>query len=373
MHRTRNFFTALFFIGILFFGIYLYVQYKINQENERIAEAIEQKKYDVVLEAYAKLTPENFKPDGKGIRRCFYKAYALQHTGHEREAMPYWTKILDNSGTQRYRMHAYLYMAQTAMDEKNYDFAESCLKKPELMDPAGELFADASFYLARIYYQKNEMDNAVALLQPLIKAGGNEKLLKSMKDLAGEINIKRIFSRRITSDSVDYTIHAGDTLSALADRYKTTPDLIRKTNSLVSSVLRQANHIKIVKSNFSIKVSKTKNILTVYENGEFFKEYLVGTGRDNVTPIGKFYIVDKQVNPTWFRHDGQVIPFGTKENLLGTRWMSINYPGYGIHGTWEDDSVGKQSSAGCIRLRNSDVEELFIYVPANTEVEISES
>jgi lipoprotein-anchoring transpeptidase ErfK/SrfK len=50
--------------------------------------------------------------------------------------------------------------------------------------------------------------------------------------------------------------------------------------------------------------------------------------------------------------------------------MSINYPGYGIHGTWDKESLGKQSSAGCIRLQNSDIEELFTIIPLHTKVKI---
>ena len=74
-----------------------------------------------------------------------------------------------------------------------------------------------------------------------------------------------------------------------------------------------------------------------------------------------------------------MVPFGDKENILGTRWMSLTATGetppargYGIHGTWEPATLGKQSSAGCIRMRNSDVEELFMLVPEGTPVTIVE-
>jgi lipoprotein-anchoring transpeptidase ErfK/SrfK len=45
-------------------------------------------------------------------------------------------------------------------------------------------------------------------------------------------------------------------------------------------------------------------------------------------------------------------------------------PRYGIHGTWETNSIGKQSSAGCIRLLNDDVAELFLLLPLGTSVTI---
>lgn len=34
---------------------------------------------------------------------------------------------------------------------------------------------------------------------------------------------------------------------------------------------------------------------------------------------------------------------------VGTRWMGLSIPGYGIHGTNEPKSIGKAASHGCIR------------------------
>ena len=46
--------------------------------------------------------------------------------------------------------------------------------------------------------------------------------------------------------------------------------------------------------------------------------------------------------------------------------------GYGIHGTWDDNSIGKSESAGCIRMHNRDVEELYTLVTVGTPVEIKD-
>ena len=98
------------------------------------------------------------------------------------------------------------------------------------------------------------------------------------------------------------------------------------------------------------------------------------------TPAGTFKIVDKISEPPWWPGDGQPpIPYGDKRNILGTRWLAIEATGdtprvrgYGIHGTWDDSSIGKQSSAGCVRMRNKDVEEVFMMMPRGTPVKIVE-
>jgi len=50
--------------------------------------------------------------------------------------------------------------------------------------------------------------------------------------------------------------------------------------------------------------------------------------------------------------------------------MGIDFPGYGLHGTTDPKSLGKQVTQGCVRLSNSDVEELYTIVPIGTEVVI---
>ncbi|MDA0991414.1 MAG: L,D-transpeptidase, partial [Verrucomicrobia bacterium] len=117
--------------------------------------------------------------------------------------------------------------------------------------------------------------------------------------------------------------------------------------------------------------------LVVYLDGKFFKRYGVGTGKYGKTPLGEFEIYDKITEPVWWRPDGKEIPFGDPLNILGTRWMAIRATGdtpqvrgYGIHGTWDDSSIGKAESAGCIRMRNSEVEELFDLLPYLTPVRI---
>jgi len=44
-----------------------------------------------------------------------------------------------------------------------------------------------------------------------------------------------------------------------------------------------------------------------------------------------------------------------------------------IHGTSDEQRIGEPASHGCIRMRNTDVVELFDLVPAGTQVDISET
>ncbi len=99
------------------------------------------------------------------------------------------------------------------------------------------------------------------------------------------------------------------------------------------------------------------------------KTYIVSTGAHNSTPAGTFKIVNKIKDPTWFK-EGQAIPSTSPGNHLGPRWMGFDRKSYGIHGTVEPQKLGQQVSAGCIRMKNEEVKELFELIPVGTEVTI---
>lgn len=188
--------------------------------------------------------------------------------------------------------------------------------------------------------------------------------------LLGEVNIALALSPRNMPEKVEHVVQPGDSLVVLARRYGTTVDAIRKGNGLSGSIIRVNDRLRILTGKFRIQISKSKNTLDLYLNDRLFKQYRVGTGEYGKTPEGDFMIMEKIAQPTWWK-DGKAIPYGHPDNVLGTHWMSLNIPGYGIHGTWEPETIGKQASAGCVRLLNEEIEELFTLVPEGTPVTIS--
>jgi lipoprotein-anchoring transpeptidase ErfK/SrfK len=86
------------------------------------------------------------------------------------------------------------------------------------------------------------------------------------------------------------------------------------------------------------------------------------------SPSGSFEIVHRIPDPTWYTK-GKVVPPG-KNNPLGTRWLGLSQKGYGIHGTNNPSSIGRNASHGCVRMRNRDVEELFEMVSVGDPVEM---
>lgn len=198
---------------------------------------------------------------------------------------------------------------------------------------------------------------------------GSSTLADGIKGF-GQANIQLLFSKEETPYSAIHVVKSGESLAAIAKKYNMTVELLAESNGITGSAIRKKDRLKVCTAKFSILIDKSQNTLTLKANEELFKIYSVGTGKEGSTPIGEFQVTHKLTEPTWYHPQGGVIPYGDKANLLGSRWIGINSPGYGIHGTWEPDSVGKQSSAGCIRLLNSQVEELYKIITEGTSVTI---
>ncbi|MGJ0322717.1 L,D-transpeptidase [Aliarcobacter cryaerophilus] len=132
-----------------------------------------------------------------------------------------------------------------------------------------------------------------------------------------------------------------------------------------------------------IKVDSKTNIMELFakngENEEKIKSYIVSTGKDSIKkPLGVGRISQISLNPVWyptqdtkksFAKKGiilpDVVPPNHKYNYMGMAKLNLTHSvdgntTYRIHGTLNEKTLGRNESAGCIRMRNNDVVELAI-------------
>ena len=238
------------------------------------------------------------------------------------------------------------------------------------LDAASKLFADEKYALCR-----DECWKALDLVNE------TDPLWSKGTDLLGKASMV-IFTTDVRApEKILHHVKGGDSLLKLAIANDTTMEAIRKSSGMApdDNVIRPGQSLSIYKGVWSIKVSKSRYRLYVYDGGRLFKVYAVGIGRQDRTPAGTFELGVKQRNPDWY-NKGRKYEYGSPENILGTRWMALNptgstsqdLMGYGIHGTNDPANVGKSTSNGCVRMRNDDVDELFAITPMKTPVEIVE-
>ena len=107
---------------------------------------------------------------------------------------------------------------------------------------------------------------------------------------------------------------------------------------------------------YSIVINTAEHTLYLYIDDGLYKTYPVAVGKPSTpSPKGTFTILHKSLYPGG--------PFGA-------RWMGLSKPHYGIHGTNNPNSIGKDISHGCIRMQNEDVIELYDLVLIGDIVEI---
>lgn len=189
--------------------------------------------------------------------------------------------------------------------------------------------------------------------------------------------------------AMSYVIQGGDVLSTIVKRFALQIDwrFIQRINNIANpSRIRAGQRIKLITGPFHAVIHKNSYQLDLYmgdeDNRVFVKSYPVGLGASNSTPIGMFRIRShsKLINPEWpDPYTGRIYSADDPANPIGERWLGLqgldeatrDLVGYGIHGTIAPDSIGKQASMGCIRMRAKDVEVIYeVLVESVSTVEI---
>ena len=226
---------------------------------------------------------------------------------------------------------------------------------------------------AEKYETDGEKLKAKEVYNKIIEDYPEYEKVQQIQDKLGELNLSIITSNTATPQTVLHEVVPGDSIGKLAKQYNTTKELIKKTNVLKSDVIRVGQKLRIWNAPFNVFVDKSQNILMIKSGDEVLKVYHVSTGANNITPVGTYKIATKLANPVWFKPGGAPVPPESPENVLGTRWMGFDTdPHYGIHGTTQPDKIGQQVTAGCVRMINGEVEELFDLLPVGTQVVIQD-
>jgi LysM repeat protein len=201
------------------------------------------------------------------------------------------------------------------------------------------------------------------------------------KKAIADINDTLIFGpRKFPDDEYGgvYPVKPGENMKKIAESCDLTWQFLAKINNLSDPrKMRSGVSLKIVKGPFNVVVNKKAFTMDIYlgstpgqPGSMYVKSYPVGLGREDSTPTGTWLVEmhHKIMNPTYYSPRGEgVIDSSDPQNPLGHRWIgltgvdghAVGAQSYGIHGTIDPDSIGKQASMGCIRMHNEDVEVVF--------------
>ncbi|HEV7157962.1 MAG TPA: L,D-transpeptidase [Caulobacteraceae bacterium] len=131
-----------------------------------------------------------------------------------------------------------------------------------------------------------------------------------------------------------------------------------------------------------VVVDKTLGQVRAYDRqGNLVALYPATVGStERPAPSGVFAVKAVARNPIYFYDPRRLTftPSGAKgelriapgpNNPVGTTWIALTIPTYGIHGSPEPEAIGKRQSHGCVRLTNWDAAELGGAVKKGVEVD----
>ncbi|MEQ8316860.1 MAG: L,D-transpeptidase family protein [Phycisphaerales bacterium] len=192
------------------------------------------------------------------------------------------------------------------------------------------------------------------------------------------LNEDLIFSPRVYPGdpfSTTYTVQSGDVLSRIAHDQGVATEwlLIKRVNRLSKAgSIFEGQKLKLVRGPFHAVVSKTAFRMDVYigppedtDQWVYVRSFPVGLGEFDGTPVGAFTVRrhSKLIDPFWRNpRTGEEFAASNPDNPIGEHWIGLEglgqaetYSGYGIHGTIDPDSIGKEMSMGCVRMLPDDV------------------
>ncbi|EKF17514.1 L,D-transpeptidase [Nitratireductor pacificus] len=194
------------------------------------------------------------------------------------------------------------------------------------------------------------------------------------------------YSQKAQLEALSYT----SVTEMLAERFHMDEKYLIALNPGVNfnragSVIRVVNPGDRLKAQVAHIVAdkSAKQVRAYGEDGRLIAAYPATIGSaDTPSPSGSHTVARIAVNPEYTYNPKINFKQGQNDKVLrippgpngpvGSVWIALSKPTYGIHGTPDPSKIGKTASHGCIRLTNWDAEELAKRVKTGVPIEFAE-
>ena len=231
-----------------------------------------------------------------------------------------------------------------------------------------------------------------ALSRALLSGSLDEFESDRTREQLRALNERLVFSPEIVENdpyAQAYIVQPNEILSKIVKDQGLAVDwrfILRINGIREARNVRAGQRLKLISGPFHAVIDKSAYQLDLYlgraPNLVYVASYPVGLGEFNSTPTGLFQVRanSKLIDPGWTNpRTRRYYASKDPENPIGERWIGLqgldeynrDLSGYGIHGTIEPASIGRQSSMGCIRMLPADVEIVYeVLVEGISTIEI---
>ena len=172
-------------------------------------------------------------------------------------------------------------------------------------------------------------------------------------------------------------------LELVAEQGRASPNLVRRLNPEVDWTRLPAGTMVRIPDATNPPPAARAAFIVISLRGKKLQAFDISTNllahfpcsiasRVEKRPAGELHVKavapnpDYTFNPEIFPESTEARQINTKlilppgpNNPVGTAWISLDLPGYGIHGTPAPEQVGRTESHGCFRLANWNAEHLL--------------
>jgi len=211
-------------------------------------------------------------------------------------------------------------------------------------------------------------------------------------DLARLLPVSRSWLGKSRQPRLDYE----SLLELVAEKTFSHPKLIRQLNPTVdwsgvppgtSVVAPNVAAPPAAAKAALVRIHLSRRALEVYDaNTNLLAHFPCSVAQQvEKRPVGQLRVAVVAPNPTYsfdpeiFTESEEAQELGQKlilpagpNNPVGTAWIGLDRPGYGIHGTPKPEEVGRSESHGCFRLANWNADHLARLVNVGTPVIVEE-
>ncbi|MFD2054416.1 L,D-transpeptidase family protein [Mesorhizobium calcicola] len=232
--------------------------------------------------------------------------------------------------------------------------------------------------------------DAVGIQAALAQSGGDAfaNYTITPEDAAGPYvaSIPEDYSQKAQLDRMGYT----SVTEALAERFHMDENYLKALNpdanfNRPGTIIKVANFGRLVSTPVArIVADKGRKEVFAYDaGGKLVAAYPATIGSsDTPSPSGIHTVSRVALDPNYTYNPSINFKQGQNDKVLtippgpngpvGSVWIALDKPTYGIHGTPDPSKIGKTESHGCVRLTNWDARELAKLVSPGVTVEFVE-
>ncbi|MGB0768613.1 MAG: L,D-transpeptidase family protein, partial [Phycisphaeraceae bacterium] len=209
---------------------------------------------------------------------------------------------------------------------------------------------------------------------------------QAVRERLAFLNENTVFAAKRSADQVRqdpivsiHRVQSGEYLSTIGNTYRIPYQLIERINNIEARRLQAGQNIQVINGPVHARIDKSDYRMDLFvEDADglriYLKSYTVGLGEFDSTPLGTWLVKPGSKvgpangGPSWVNpRTGERYDRNDPDIPIGEYWMALegqddntrDKKGYGIHATNDPESIGRQESMGCIRMRDEDVDQVF--------------